>query len=176
MPVEIIPKRTETKFPLVNILLYFFLLLLLGAVSSWFVLDFYRNKSEKDLRQIENLIAKKETPESKDLEQEVLKYKEKIDKVAPLLASHQKSSAFFSLLEKFSHPKVVFSSLSLNLKEGKAALAGTTESFQTLGQQLYVLKKEKSITNVNLSGISIGEEGNIKFNLDLSLDPQIFKY
>ena len=176
MPVAIIPKKTETGFPFVNILLYFSLVLFAGAILSLFVLDFYRNKSEKNLLQIENLIVEKETPEGKDLEQEVLKYKEKIDKVAPLLASHQKSSAFFPLLEKFSHPKVVFSTLSLNIKESKAALAGTTESFQTLGQQIHVLKKEKSITNVNLSGISIGEKGNIRFTLDLSLDPQIFKY
>jgi len=176
MPVEIIPKKTEAEFPLVNILLYFSLILLLGSASSLLVLDHYQKKSEKDLQHIESLIAEKETPEGKALEQEVLRYKEKIDRVAPLLASHQKSSAFFSYFEKLSHPKVTFSSLSLNLKENRASLVGTTENFQTLEQQLHVLKKEKSIKNVNLSGISIGEEGKIGFSLDLLLDPQIFKY
>ena len=176
MPLEIIPKKTDTGFPFVNLLLCFSLVLFVGAILSLFVLDFYQSKSEKNFRQIENLIAEKETPANKALEQEVLKYKEKIDKIASLLVSHQKSSAFFPLLGKFSHPKVAFSSLSLNLKENKATLAGTTESFQTLGQQIHVLKREKSITNANVSGISIGAKGDIKFSLDLSLDPQIFKY
>lgn len=176
MPIDIIPKKTETGFPFASILIYFSLVLFVGAILSLFVLGFYGNRSEKTLQQIENLINEKETPENKALEQEILGYKAKIDQTAPLLASHRKSSAFFSLLEKSSHPKVIFSTLSLNLKESKAALAGTTESFQTLGQQIHILKKEKLITNVILSEISIGEQGDIKFSLDLSLDPQIFKY
>lgn len=173
--VEIIPKPAVKKPPWLNILFYFSLLLLVGIISGYFVLISLTKKSTTTLQNLEQSLVKERAPEEKRLEGKVISWQRKIEKVNPLLNEHYFPSKTFGLLEKLSHPQVWFSELELNLTEARAEISGIAESFPVLGQQLLLFKKEPKILEVNLSEVSIGEEREINFTLNLSLDSQLFK-
>ena len=174
MVIQIIPKQQEKSLSLENILFYFSVVLLLVVLASYFILNNFLQKTEKDIQLLdEKLAASSASPEAA-LEREVLNYQKKINDFSSLLASHKYSSQVFFLIESVTHPKVTFSSFALNVGGQSIALPGVTDSFQTLDQQLFILKNEKLIKNVELSGISFAKDGKISFDLNLVLDPQIF--
>lgn len=175
MPIEIIPKPKAKIFPWINILFYFSIALLITTILSFFILNHFIKKSIPAIHSLETALTKQRTPSQIALEKEILSFQEKIEDIDFLLKRHLVSSQVLEFLEKVTHPKVWFSSLGLSSGKSQLQVRGTTESFQTLGQQLLIFKKNQFIKEVNLSGVSIEREGKISFTFDLLLDPQIFK-
>lgn len=175
MAIEIIPKKETERTLLKNILFYLAIALLVVEILGFSLLVFYQKKLEEEKGQLDTALEEKQTAEIKALERKVLKSKEKIDDFASLFNSHKKSSQFFKFLGDVTHPKVFFSGITFNVGEGKADLSGKTESFPTLGQQISILRQQKLISNINLSGISLGEEGEVDFSLNFSISPQMLK-
>ncbi len=175
MPIEIIPKKVEAKLPVVNILSYLSLILLIISVLGYFILGYFQKNSARTLQNIEDIISQKETPEVKVLEKRVFGYQKKIEIVSSLLTSHKVSRNFFSFLESFSYPKIFFSKLDLNVGKLQASVSGQTETFESLGQQLLIFRRGEFVKDVNLTEVSIGKEGEVKFTIELSFNPQLFK-
>jgi len=182
MPIEIIPKKPIKIALWLNILFGFSIFLLLMVGSSYFELKHLQENAsttiqalEAEIKEVKTIIKTPEGKTLEELEKELEAEKEKIDDFSAVLTAHQLNSKFFPLLERATHPKVFFSSLNLNSKELNLALAGETESFQTLGQQIYIFQRIEGIQSVGLSGVSIGKEGRVNFTLSLSLAPTIFK-
>ena len=175
MPIEIIPKPAKEPPFWLNILFYFSIALVLVSFSSLFILNHLEKKSVENLQNLEEVLAKEKTPKEIALEEEIFRYQKKIYDFSLLIDLHKSPLNFFSVLERISHPKIQFTNFSLDPKEFRAVLSGQTESFQTLGQQLLIFKKESLIKEVNLSKLSIGKEGGTEFTLSLFLDPGIFK-
>jgi hypothetical protein len=63
----------------------------------------------------------------------------------------------------------------LNSRQGALKIFGETQNFETLGQQILILRGEAAINKVNLEKVSIGKEGKINFDLSLFFNPDIFK-
>lgn len=176
MAIEIIPKPKEVKpYIAKNILFYLVMGLLVIEISGYFVLDFYQDKSEKEIHQLGVALSEARTEEIKDLERKVLEDKERIDDFASLLDSHKRGSKFFSFLESLCHPRVFFSGINLDVEGDKVSLSGKAESFQVLGQQISILKEQRIINNVYLSELSLGKAGEVNFSLSFSINPQMFK-
>lgn len=177
MAIEIIPKKVETKLPtLLNILFYLALILLIISLLSSLALFLFQKNSKKVLQNIEEKLAEKGTPEERALEGKIILYQKKINDFSDLLNSHQSNLKFLTVLESLTHPKIFFSKVDLKIREGKVILAGTAENFEVLGQQFLIFKKENFIKDVSLTKVSISKEGKIDFNLELSLEPEKFKY
>jgi len=175
MAIEIIPK-TEEKSPLwLNILFYFSVILLIIAVVGVFSLEYFQKASEKELKDKEAELEMAQTAEQKALKEKMAGYEKKINDFSFFLDLHQFNSKIFPLLEKNTHPKVAFSNFTFDSRENKLDLSCQTESFQTLGEQIFIFKKEKLIRSVNLVNASIGKEGKVTCSLTLSFDPQLFK-
>lgn len=176
MAIEIIPKPKEGRpYIAKSILFYLVMGLLVIEISGYFVLDFYQDKSEKEIHQLGVALSEARTEEIKDLERKVLEDKERIDDFASLLDFHKRGSKFFSFLESLCHPRVFFSGINLDVKGDKVSLSGKAESFQVLGQQISILKEQRIINNVYLSGLSLGKAGEVNFSLSFSINPQMFK-
>jgi hypothetical protein len=174
MAIEIIPKK-ETQIPRwQNILLYFGIFLLIGLIIGYFTLNYFIQKSEQKLQQTNEAITKAKSPERIAQEEELKTLRAKIEDFTPLLLNHQKSSNFFSFLEKNTHPRVFFTELKLDTNSNQVELLGETDDFQTLGQQLFIFQKTEFIQNLKLSKIEIGKEGKIEFSFDFSLNPKLF--
>jgi len=178
MAIEIIPKpkvKPKLKISLIEILYYFSVALLFLALLSYFGLEYLIAKSQTKLEELKTKILEKETIETRSLEQDILNKKKKIDLFADLINSHKRSSHFFEFLKGICHKKAFFSKITLDVSKSGAEISGQTENFEALGEQLLIFQKEKLIKDSNLTKISIGKEGEIEFDLVLSLDPEIFK-
>lgn len=133
-------------------------------------------------REISNLNkALERTEKERALEEEIfgseekIGYQEKIKDFAVLLNSHKLPVNFLNFLERNTHPKVWFSNLNLNLEKNVLDISGYAENFGVLGQQTTIFKNQDFIKNINLSWASLDKEGKVNFNLQLTLDPKIFK-
>ena len=78
-------------------------------------------------------------------------------------------------MEENTHPEVWFTDFELNPKLPQVKISGLTRNFQTLAQQLYILQEKDSIEEIKLTNITLGEEGETEFSLELSLSPEIFR-
>lgn len=173
--MEIIPKPIE-EIPswqkrLSFVLLFIFLIFVIAS----FVLIFFEKKSKTKLENLEKKILETKTPEIVSLEKQILDYQKKIKKLPFLIEEHLFPSKFFSFLEKRTHPKTFFSKIDLITADSKVNLAGETESFLTLGQQISIFQKDRLVKELKLAGVSITEEGKIGFSLEISLDSTVFK-
>ncbi len=170
--VEIIPKETPPIPKWLNILFYFALALLIFSIVSYFILGSSLRNAQKNLVDLKNTLAGEETPEKIALEKEVLNYDKKVKDFSRLIVQHLTSSKIFVFIEKTCHPKVWFSRFSLDPRSGQATFSGKAQSFESLGQQLLILKDESLVKSLGLKKVSIGKEGEINFELSLSLDLQ----
>jgi hypothetical protein len=174
--IEIIP-RPKPRLPFwQSVLLWISISLLVLSVLGYFVLGYLEKKDSQVLQDLEEFLTEEKTVKEIDsLEKEVFEYQEKIENFSQLFNSHQLSSNLFKLLESKTHPQVFWMSIGLDTEELAVFLAGQTQDFQTLGQQISILKEEELISEINLSDIQLGEEGKVDFKLDLSFFPRAFK-
>ena len=132
-------------------------------------------KAASDLQALEDDIARIGGPEAKALEAEVFATDKRIKDFKVLLAERRKSSNFFQLLERDTHPQVWFLELTLETNESRAVLLGKAPNFQILGQQLLIFQAESAIGSVELSELTIDKEGEAEFSFTLNFDPAILQ-
>lgn len=178
MAIDIIPKpgaiaKREVSYS--QVLSYVLIILLLFAFLGYFSLNVMVKKSQQKLEEVKSAVSKTETKEVQELEDKIIRAKEKIGLFSKLLDSRKKSSNFFNFLKENCHSKASFSELKLDLERGEVVISGQAESFRVLGEQMLIFKNSELIQSVNLSTVSIEREGGIGFELNLSLDPRIFK-
>jgi len=175
MAIEIVPKETTRPSPLQNILLYILIFLLVTAILSYLVLDFYFiKKANQKLLDLENQIKTEKGSEYTTLEDQLKGYQKKIEDFSQLLLSHKRSLNLFNFIEENTHPRAFFSAINIDIPHNQVKLLGKTESFQTLGEQLIIFKNAKSISSIKLSDIKIGKEGKIEFTINFTLNPSLF--
>jgi len=173
--IEIIPKPAA-KLPLwSNILFYFSIAILLASIFCYFILNNSLKSALETLQNLERSLNREKTPQELALEEEVLGYQKKINDFSFLISSHKNLLSFFSVLEDSSHPQVQFINISLVPGKLKVVFSGKADSFQTVGQQIYLFQGEPLIKNVDLTSLLLGEEGGAIFSMTLSLNPRIFK-
>lgn len=173
--IEIIPKPTKKMLPWENIALVSAVLVLTTAILAYAVLIYFNNKSENIIQGIEEEIVKVGAPQDKFAEANVFSRSADIKFFSSIFNESSKTSKIFDFLETVTHPEVWFSKLDFNLKENKASLSGSTENFQTLGQQLAILRNQKFIQTIDLSNIDLNKEGQVEFDFKILFNKDIFK-
>jgi Tfp pilus assembly protein PilN len=149
--------------------------LFLLIVAGYFGLVFFSRSSQEKLKEIEEIIVQKETPEIMALEKEILKAKEKTEIFAVLLDSHRRTSNFFNFLKENCHKEVFFSKLELDVEGSRATLWGIAKNFQALGEQMLIFREQDLVRSVELTDISLEKEGGVGFKLILLFDTGILK-
>lgn len=182
MAIEITPKA-KIKAPLWLIILgVFTIILVIAFLASYFYLEISIKKMSQDIQEKEPIITPlKEAIKKK--EEELSPIGKKIDDFGGLLSGHKKlvkikeedPDALFDVLEKICLPTVWFSDFNFTSENGEIIVSGQTDSFVTLEQQILVLKQEPLIKNLNISEVSISEEGEINFTFLIAFKPEIFK-
>jgi hypothetical protein len=172
--VEIIPKPEVKTSLWLNILFYFSCGLLLLCLLSIFLLNLIQKKTILLIRDLETVLSQNRI-EAEPLEKEVLPQQKRIDDFAKILINRRRPTNFFLFLEKFTHPRIQFTEVNLDLAESKVGLSGRSESFLVLGQQVSIFERQKEVKKVNLSKLAIAKEGGAVFSLSLNLDPELFK-
>lgn len=174
MAIEITSKQ-KIKIPLLVIITGVFCVVLILVFLAGY---FYLYRSVKQMSQEineKNLITLPLERSIREKEKEISPVKQKIDDFNEILLGHKKPLKVFEFLERICLPNVWFSSFDFTFKEGELTVSGQTDSFITIEQQVLILKQEPLVKNLNLSGLSIGEEGEVNFTLLLTFDSQIFE-
>lgn len=173
MAIEITPKTESKKLPILDILLPLLVFLLVGFFITYFILFAYQKKLDKEKTELEASLAR--TVSEQELEEKIFGYQQKINDFGALLNTHGAAANIFNFLEKNCHPRVQFSGLSLDVNGRTAAVSGQAESYEVLGQQIFILKKQALVKKINLSGISVSREGKVDFAFQLTFDPELFR-
>lgn len=171
----IIPKPIKRTPKWHNIALYAALGLIVLLVLGYALLFYFEGKTQSILTDLEDQIAQVGTREEKRIETQLLLQRKTINDFAKLFQEHKKASAFFEFIENSCHPKVWFTQLTLSPEDAQANFSGQTVNFQTLGQQILIFQEHDSIESIQLSSLTINDEGETEFTFTLSLDPQMFK-
>ncbi len=172
--VEIIPKREVSSHPIVNYLFLASLMTAVLVVAAFFLLQTLQQRTRSKVQELEQRLLAEPTADQKELEEEVLGFKQKLEDFEALAISRRTPLPLFSLLETSIHPSVVFTGLSINLEQNRVLLFGETDSFKHVDEQILLLRTKPEVLQLQLAKIELGERGRAEFALDLEL-PEVFK-
>ena len=165
--VEIIPKQ-KLEYPLFAQLLFWgSLIFLFLVVGSFFVLLSLQGKTEKSLEHIQQNLAQGKTPEEVSLEKTIFRYRDKFNDFEQLAAARNDVRPVFEFLESYTHPKVVFTALDLEPGIQTLKLVGATSTFRTLQEQMATFQGKAELAGLNLANITLGEQGEVVFQLEM---------
>lgn len=108
------------------------------------------------------------TKENKTTEEKVGEISKRLEKFSRALSSRKVSPDLFDFVRSFCHQSVSFSSLSLNIETGNVSLAGQTDTYKSLSEQIIILKDLKNISNLLVSDVSLNKEGNVSFKINFT--------
>ena len=175
MAIEIIPKAAIRRPAQVNYFYYLSIGLLIVALLSWLLLNQMIKKSRPALEKLEKSLAEQKNSK-RDLENEVLGYKAKLENFSRLIDAHKQDSNLFKFIESLTHPNVFFSNFSFSAKDSSVSVSGKSDGFESLGQQLIILNEQPGIKNLQLKKVSLGKEGGVEFELTFNFDPGILTF
>ncbi len=174
--VELIPKKDKrADLPWQKTLFFISFVALAVVAAAYIILFFSANRAALNIQSLEGEIAKRGTAAEKQMEQEVFDAEARINFFSQVFDKYRKPSQVFPKLEERTHPQAQFNSFDLNLETGVLELHGRTLNFQTLSQQISALREESAIKALELSDISLGEEGQTEFTARIIFDARIFK-
>ncbi len=175
MAIEIIPKRKieEARWPI--IVFYLSLILFCFAVLIYFILNRFLGDFSIILKDLQREVEIKRESPALEFKKDILTYQEKIEGFGILLEEQNFNSNFFRFFEGLIHPMVWFREFNLDSKIKEVRLLGLAENFITIGEQIYILKKEPMIREVRVFESFLEEEG-VFFKLEILVDPQVFQF
>jgi hypothetical protein len=158
--------------------------LLIAAISAFLIiavvyggLIFLENKEINKGRYFVDKINKmnQSIGQAKDYIKEILIFKEKMKLADELLGRHIYWTDFFEFLEKNTLADVYYSGFSGNIG-GEYTLSATAKSFSAIAQQTKTMRGDSNVAQAKVSGgQSSAEGGGVGFQLELSVNPDIFK-
>lgn len=167
------PKKIVPKYQ--DILFYCSLLLLFATIVCFFVFNHFENKTLEQLKIKQLELSEIGTSEQREAEKQVLIYESKIKDFGVLLDKHKYTSVFLDKIEKLTYDDTNFMNLSLNVLEQTATIRGQASSFKNLGEQLNLFeKKDNMIESVNMTNMSMDQNGVVSFSFDLRIKPEAF--
>ncbi len=173
--VEIIPKREERTPPAVNILFIASLLLAAAVAGGFFILKSLQEQKRVSIQKLEQQLLADPSPEQKQLEDDVLGFKQKLGDFKVLADGRRTPLPLFSFLETSVHPAVIFTGLAVNLEKNEILLSGETDTFKHLDEQILLLRNKSEIKDLHLTKIELGDRGGVKFSVDLSFPVEFTK-
>src|SRR3989344_5515805 len=82
----------------------------------------------------------------------------------------------FTFIEENTLPTVWFSNFSMSESSNDLRLSGESNNMETLSHQISILENNKDyVSNINILNSQVGTGGTIRFVLNASLNPEIFK-
>ena len=175
MAIEIISKH-QKKSPSWMIALFIFsLIAVLFVLGAYLYLEMSNRRLSGKIEETREALSRIPNPEQKAMEEELLLHEAKINSFSSLLSEHRKTLNIFDFLQSVSHPKVWFSDFKFDSEKNTISVSGKADSFIAVGQQIIILKGQEFLKDIILSKLSMGEKGGVDFDIQLTLNPRIYK-
>lgn len=172
------PKPTNRQTPFFsNLLFTIALLLFFAAVGGFFGFMYLADKSQKQYNDLEKQWMQERTPQQKEVENQVLNYKQKLQDFAIILNQHTAPSHFLTGLEKIIYPKIYFTKMIITPLNQSVLMEGIADSFDSLAKQMLIFKKDTTVfSNVDLIQINLDPKGAIAFSLKAKIKSDVIAY
>ncbi len=176
--VEIIPKAKPKTPTWQKILFYLSILAALVAIGGYFGLDYLTKEAFQESASLSQQISSDKDPGENVLKNEIFEKARKINDFATAIDNHQITSKLFSFLGGICHPKVQFLSLNFSKTEDgySVEIPAQAEGYEALHQQILILMGNKTIKNLEISGISMAKEGGVNFNFSFVIPLEVFEF
>ncbi|MEX2145029.1 MAG: hypothetical protein WD712_01490 [Candidatus Spechtbacterales bacterium] len=93
-----------------------------------------------------------------------------------IVAKHSAPSALFDPFEESVHSSVFIRSFILDVLSGNLAIEGTTQSFETLGEQFVIWRNTNTyLDSIDLAGFTKSGEGQVDFSATMKVKPEYLK-
>ncbi len=173
-------KKKEIKTPeSLDIFLPISIALFVIMGASYFLLSYLTLRAEETGETIRESIVEEEKKIPQGVEAEIRGYSNAINDFKTVIENHHIVSSFFRPFQNMTHPRIMMSNMSLNLRESSASFSGRGDGFVAVGQQFYVLKERDFIESVDLLRMNRGldENGNfVEFSFSINFNPELFKF
>ena len=173
MAIEITPIK-ERKMPLwITALAAAIAIALLIFLGTYLFFYFSNRKITSKVEEINNSIIPLEEA-IKQKENALALYQQRISDFKALLSKHKEMKNVFTFLERNTISTIWFTNFEASGES--ISLKGKSPGFLTIEQQIGVFSSQEEVEKVTLSGVTITEEGQIEFSMEISFNPAIFNY
>ena len=175
MAIEIEPIKKETHLK-ENLILVFSAIVFLISLAIYFYFNsVVLVQKQVDLNNSNNEYNALASEDVKVKESKLALAGKYIGDFKILFESRPNVYDFFIAFQSWAHPKVVYSGFTFDVPSRKVTMSGSTSGFQNIIQQMAILKVEPTIESYEISNINLGETGEVTFNLDIVIKPEVIK-
>ncbi len=165
-----IRRKIDIRTPGQNKLLFFSLGFLVLLFALYGGLLIYKNSLSNDLAGVEQQLAALEQSRNKSEEMELLRLKDQLGIIKPLIESHIIWSEGLTRIQNLVNPQVQFDSLNANVSKGEYSFKALAASYAAIAKQIAAFYGDEAITDVNLGKIANLPTGRVEFSMQLNLD------
>lgn len=134
-------------------------------------LSLYNRSLVNQLEKIQSQIVEVEKQRDIDFEKKAISLEKTLNSLKIVLKNQLYWSNLFSKLGELTVPKVSFSNFAGRVEKDDSVgvnLSGNAAGYTYLAKQMVSFSQEKSVSNVETSGITLGTEGGIEFVLNIN--------
>lgn len=176
MDFGIIYQLKIKKFWWLDAIFYFVIAFLLATIICFVIFSVKISFQEKKLKELDNnIMVNTGTVQQRELEKEVFDYQKKINNFATILASHKIPTNVFKFFEKITLPNVWFNNFLIMTQTARIQISGEAESATVLSRQILTIEQNEFIKNILDLTFEPTETGRIRFNLNLSINPDMLQ-
>ncbi|OGZ27480.1 MAG: hypothetical protein A2365_03345 [Candidatus Nealsonbacteria bacterium RIFOXYB1_FULL_40_15] len=175
MAISLTKKRTAPAPGWAIAVLVVFVIIILALLGSYIYFSVKNSRVDEKVSQLESEAFSYEN-KIKEKEGEVSLVQQRIEDFKKLMSGHRELANIFEFLEAKTMPSIRFRSFDFNeIKEKEAiVMDGTGPSFIAVGQQIDIFKKDPAVSRISLLSISITDEGEVNFSVDIGFRPDFF--
>lgn len=169
-------KYSETDIFWGNALMAVSILFLLISLSMFAYFKFFLISQKTDeLTKASAALAALADPEIVSKENELKTAQQDIGDFKLLYENNLKLSKFFDAFQLWAHPKITYTEFNLDVPSRKATMVGLADGFQSIIQQMAIIKSEQSVESFVVSDVALAESGGVSFNLEVVLKADLLK-
>lgn len=137
---------------------------------------FYTRTLEDNLNGLTRQLAGLEEEIDPERIQEIAQVDRGLITARSLLSAHVHPANIFELIESHTLKKVRYMNFIYGLDGKRITLAGQTDGYVTLNDQINHLRTVPELEDIKFTSISISETGSIGFSLDLVFEDNLLKF
>ena len=152
-----------------------------GLVMGFFLLVygafyFFNDRLDKQLATLDGQLTEIQNNRNTQKEGRLLQIGRQLTVFNELIRMHSYWSEGLNGFFRLIKPQVRFESLEMNGEKGTLNIKATTDSYESVAQQLSIFYKNNDIQDVSFGGMSSDESGKINFVFVVTLDLNKFIY
>lgn len=147
----------------------------LVTLTSWLVLYLYSGRLYGVNVDLRSQIASLSEDLDPGLIKELVILSEQLSSARNIIKNHLLTSGVFEFLEKNTHPKVAYSSISYSSDSKTMYLAARAASYVVLARQISIFEASPVVSKVFFGGLKIEKDGGVGFSLNIEFKPELIR-